>query len=203
MRGDCMELYKRIRQRREELGMTQDELANLMGYKSRSSINKIELGKSDIPQSKIKAFAIALRTTPEFLLGLSTEEQLIINRADELKDKAMLEIYYSHGYSQYKLLSIYNQLPTEQQYSLIDNAEFLAKRYIGKDFHIKTEKEVEKYCEATIFNTISIEDIEKSSEYKDYLEYEQELNAAHANNNSTPEENKHDDDIMDNDDEWK
>ena len=54
-----MELYNRIRQRREELHMTQDELAQAMGYKSRSSINKIELGKSDIPQSKIKSFAEA------------------------------------------------------------------------------------------------------------------------------------------------
>ena len=68
-----MELYKRIRQRREELGMTQDELANLMGYKSRSSINKIELGKSDIPQSKIKAFAKALQTTPEHIMGLDSD----------------------------------------------------------------------------------------------------------------------------------
>ena len=39
-----MELYKRIRKRREELGMSQEELAKKMGYKSRSSINKIEMG---------------------------------------------------------------------------------------------------------------------------------------------------------------
>lgn len=68
-----MELYKRIRNRREELGMTQDELAIMMGYKSRSSINKIELGKSDIPQSKIAAFAKALETTPEYLMGFDSE----------------------------------------------------------------------------------------------------------------------------------
>ena len=36
------EVYKRIRQRREELGLSQDELAKKLGYKSRSSINKIE-----------------------------------------------------------------------------------------------------------------------------------------------------------------
>ena len=36
-----MELYKRIRQRREELGMTQDELADLMKYKSRSNSAKV------------------------------------------------------------------------------------------------------------------------------------------------------------------
>lgn len=84
-----MELYNRIRQRREELNMTQDELAQAMGYKSRSSINKIELGKSDIPQSKIKSFAEALKTTPEYLMGLEektpntlTEELLDTNTVD-------------------------------------------------------------------------------------------------------------------------
>ncbi len=65
-----MELYNRIKQRREELGMSQEELALKMGYKSRSSINKIELGKSDIPQSKINAFAQALNTTATYLLGV-------------------------------------------------------------------------------------------------------------------------------------
>ena len=69
-----MELYKRIRQRREELGLTQDELAKRMGYKSRSSINKIEMGENDIPQSKIVQFAKALETTPGDLMGWDTEK---------------------------------------------------------------------------------------------------------------------------------
>ena len=64
-----LEIYKRIRARREELGISQEELARRMGYKSRSSINKIEKGENDIPQSKIVAFAKALRTTPEALMG--------------------------------------------------------------------------------------------------------------------------------------
>lgn len=69
------ELYRRIRARREELGMSQEELANKLGYKSRSSINKIEKGENDIPQSKIVSFAKALRTTPEFLMGWDNKEQ--------------------------------------------------------------------------------------------------------------------------------
>ena len=54
-----LELFKRIRSRREELGISQDELAKRVGYKSRSSINKIELGKNDITQSKIAEIAFA------------------------------------------------------------------------------------------------------------------------------------------------
>jgi len=63
------EVGKKIKQRREELGMTQDELAVKTGYKSRSSINKIERGGNSLPQTKIVAFARALDTTPSFLLG--------------------------------------------------------------------------------------------------------------------------------------
>ena len=63
-------LGTRIRQRREQLGLTQDELAQKMGYKSRSSVNKIESGANDIPQSKVQAFADALDTTSTWLLGL-------------------------------------------------------------------------------------------------------------------------------------
>lgn len=40
-----LEIYKRIRTRREEIGISQEELAKRMGYKSRSSINKIENGE--------------------------------------------------------------------------------------------------------------------------------------------------------------
>ena len=64
-----MDLYKRIKQRREELGMSQDELSRLLGYKSRSTIAKIEKGENDITQSKIVAFAKALKTTPNYLMG--------------------------------------------------------------------------------------------------------------------------------------
>lgn len=79
-----MELHIKIRQRREELNMTQDELAQALCYKSRSSINKIELGKSDISYSKIEAFAEALKTTPEYLMGL--EEHTEKNNATDLSE---------------------------------------------------------------------------------------------------------------------
>mgnify|MGYP002709301167 CR=1 FL=1 len=56
------DIYTRIRARREELGLSQEELAARMGYKSKSSINKIEMGVNVIPQSKVLAFAKALDT---------------------------------------------------------------------------------------------------------------------------------------------
>lgn len=64
-----MKLYTNIRNRRLELGMSQQELADKLGYKSRSAINKIELGINDLTQSKIESFAEALSTTPAYLMG--------------------------------------------------------------------------------------------------------------------------------------
>ena len=64
-----MLLYERIKSRREELGLSQEELAHRIGYKDRSSIAKIESGVNDITQSKIKAIADALDTTPSYLMG--------------------------------------------------------------------------------------------------------------------------------------
>lgn len=67
-------LYNNIRRRRIELGMSQDDLAQKMGYTSRSTIAKIESGVNDIPQSKIVAFANALKTTPGALMGWDDDD---------------------------------------------------------------------------------------------------------------------------------
>ena len=64
-----LELYKNIKRIREEKGMSQEELARLVGFKSRSSINKIEMGVNDITQSKLVAIANALGVSPGELMG--------------------------------------------------------------------------------------------------------------------------------------
>lgn len=60
---------QRIKQRRIELGMTQEELAHKMGYASKTTINKIENGINDVTQSKIIAFSKALETSVAYLMG--------------------------------------------------------------------------------------------------------------------------------------
>lgn len=62
-------LYKNIKARRLELKMSQDCLAELTGYKDRSSIAKIEKGEVDLAESKIREFAKALKITPQELMG--------------------------------------------------------------------------------------------------------------------------------------
>lgn len=68
-----LELYKNIKRRRQQLKMTQTDLALKMGYADKSMIAKIEKGNVDLPQSKILAFANVLETTPGELMGWDYE----------------------------------------------------------------------------------------------------------------------------------
>jgi transcriptional regulator with XRE-family HTH domain len=86
--------------RRRQLGWTQEELALRMGYKSKSTINKIELGINDIPQSKIARFAEVLETTPAHLMGWDEE-------------KAPPEPQLNEG--EKLLLRLFRQVPEAQQ----------------------------------------------------------------------------------------
>ena len=70
-----LELYKNIKRRRQQLKMTQTDLALKMGYADKSMIAKIEKGNVDLPQSKILAFADVLETTPGELMGWDYEAE--------------------------------------------------------------------------------------------------------------------------------
>lgn len=66
----------RIVKLRKSLGITQDALSQMVGYTSRSSINKIEKGLVDIPLSKIIGIADALHTTPAYLMGWEDQNKI-------------------------------------------------------------------------------------------------------------------------------
>lgn len=70
-----MTIGQRIKNRREELGLSQDELAKKLGYKSRTSINKLELGQRKIQMPKVKLIAEALSTTPEYIMGWEDKDE--------------------------------------------------------------------------------------------------------------------------------
>ncbi len=60
----------RIRNRRLELNMSQEDLAHKVGYTDRSTIAKIESGVNDITVNKFVEIAHALNINPADLLGL-------------------------------------------------------------------------------------------------------------------------------------
>lgn len=76
----------RIKERREYLKMSQDDLAKKLGYKSRSSINKIERDASGLPQSKIVAIANALNTTPAYIMGWESDKPETSKKIDATTD---------------------------------------------------------------------------------------------------------------------
>lgn len=77
-----MTIGQRIKQRREALNLTQEELARKVGYASRSSINKIELSR-DLPLRKVEKMAVALETSPSFLMGWTENDDPDFPFSDE------------------------------------------------------------------------------------------------------------------------
>ena len=80
-----MSVGANIKKRRFELRMSQQELADAMGYKTRSTIAKIESGENDVSQKKLQRFAAVLDTTVEALVSgssLSREEAPAFSQMD-------------------------------------------------------------------------------------------------------------------------
>lgn len=87
-----MTIGQRVKLRREELGLSQEELAKRIGYKSKTSINKIELDFRNLTQSKIKAIADALDTTPSYIMGWDEEAEEAKKAAPSEEDNLNAEI---------------------------------------------------------------------------------------------------------------
>lgn len=93
---------KKIKEAREFLGMTQEELAKKLGYRGKAAISKIETGVADISQTRVEEFAKALNTTPAFLMGWVGEDTDIrhyvndetMELAQEIHDNRDLRIMF-------------------------------------------------------------------------------------------------------------
>lgn len=68
-----MTIGKRVKLARKKKGMTQEELANQLGYKSKSSVTHIENGR-DIPRAMVSQLAKILDVTPSYLMGWEDEK---------------------------------------------------------------------------------------------------------------------------------
>ena len=118
---------ERILKRRKTLGLTQEELAMRMGYKSKSTINKIEMGINDIPQSKILKFAEVLMTTPAYLMGWDIESDQTANLQlfAEPQKNPPEEPKLSEG--ERMLVELFRQVPKDQQELVLQMIEVALK----------------------------------------------------------------------------
>lgn len=80
------EIGLRIREKRKQLHMTQEDLATLVGYSSRAMIAMIEHGKVDLPSSKLEQIANALHTTALELQGF---DQVLVNAVTQEHSKSL------------------------------------------------------------------------------------------------------------------
>jgi len=77
-----------IKKRRLDLRLSQQELADMMGYRSRSTIAKIESGENDVSQKKLKKFAIALDIPLEALIaGVRLEPNRLTRHGTTIKPR--------------------------------------------------------------------------------------------------------------------
>lgn len=88
---DAQRIGERIKDLRLKNNMTQQDLADKLHYKSRSTINKIELGINEIHPSKLRGFAFALNTNIEYILGWKKDPKVYANKIEiTLEDNSLL-----------------------------------------------------------------------------------------------------------------
>jgi len=81
-----MNIGERIRVKRVALGWSLRELSDRMGYANHSTVQRIEKGTVDIPQSKIEKFSEVLNVPVSYLMGW--DEKI------EEKPKEMAELHF-------------------------------------------------------------------------------------------------------------
>ena len=78
-----MAIGNKIKERRNELKLSQRDLAKKMGYAHHSTIARIENGSVDIPQSKIAKFAEVLDTDISYLMDWEEKEKFADDELSE------------------------------------------------------------------------------------------------------------------------
>lgn len=92
-----MTIGARIKARRQELGLTQRELAARAGYNDHTTLTRLESGRVDLPQSKIVKFAEVLGVSVGYLMGWEDEpEQAGSLAAQVLLDPALVKVVQNY-----------------------------------------------------------------------------------------------------------
>lgn len=87
-----MTVGEKIKERREKLGLSQEQLAERLGYKSKTSIHKVEQGITDLPLSKLSEFAKALNTTSSYLMEWDEEKSNLTTNDTPLSSKELQKL---------------------------------------------------------------------------------------------------------------
>ena len=111
-----MSVGANIKKRRYELKMSQEELAFALGYKTRSTIAKIESGENDVSQKKLLRFAEVLDTTVEALItGYAAMDNIVEEKIDDSNRGKNVVIILAGGKSSRNRQNIPSQFITVNQ----------------------------------------------------------------------------------------
>ena len=84
-----MTMGQKVKLFRKRLGMTQEELALKLGYKSKTSVAHIELNR-DIPIDFVPVLAKIFGTTPAYLMGWERDPEkvrMLLNSLEKITDE--------------------------------------------------------------------------------------------------------------------
>ena len=73
-----MTIADRIKKRRKDLELTQEDLANRMGLSDRSSVTRIEHSGNNVSFKQVSRIAPSLMCTPAYLLGMTDNPSEVI-----------------------------------------------------------------------------------------------------------------------------
>ena len=118
-----------LKRLRLERGMSQDELAKALGYTNRSSINKIEVGRSSVPTEKITHLAQILNVSPLELFKDDSEPVITISNKPPFKVDFSVQRFLMRSMAAYQeaeepVGDLYDP-EEEDTYQLIENYEQL------------------------------------------------------------------------------
>lgn len=129
-----MTIGEKIKERRIQLDMTQEELAKKTGYKSRSSINKIELSR-DMPLKKAQVFAKVLDLPLSYLMGWDNIEwnpqsqDIIVNEPENtILEKYQETIGNKNLLKYFDFLSAFTSLSEKDQQMIADMVNRLSNK---------------------------------------------------------------------------
>ena len=220
---DNIELGKRLKQARISCNYTMEDIAKKIGV-AKSTIQRYENGKIEkIKLPIIESIAGVLNVNPSWLIGksenmkshknniiLGTELDSIFHKISEEKNipkNNLVNLFFSNDYS---------NLPDNRKILSEENIRYIIDELLkDRDNYPQIIDSficwLEKYSKITgmkrpeIYQNKIIYDFTKDDKAMTYFpQYtdSQLLNAAHAYEGKSEEAKKHDDDIMDNDDEW-
>lgn len=99
---------ERIKKRRKELGLTQEELAKKLGNKSRASVCTVENDKEDLTTTRIRQYAEALECSPSYLMGWTDNSQ------NELSEQ-VAHLNKDHVDEAMNIINRYEHLPEDRK----------------------------------------------------------------------------------------